>query len=233
MTNARTSVTPVLAHPFHILRHALQRLSTIEASYSIHGPCRRSLRRAPRRCPSLLSRQLLLPRASSSTIPGQRRDQCLKATSPERCHRGIEVVPPLLCLHWLALTHCRSLASRSAPRCHQITARCYPCRRGQADKWKARAIAMKDEGFLSLVLWQPGRRAMDSKVTALWDPRPTLKFSISIAAIVDQLSRGETMADKERKRKQGPDELQRERGTGSLHRSSQHMPGPKYWGSWR
>lgn len=41
------------------------KLSAFGASYSIHGPCWLSVRCAPRKCPSTLSRQLLLPESSS------------------------------------------------------------------------------------------------------------------------------------------------------------------------
>lgn len=71
-------------------------LSALGASYSTHIPYRPSLPCAPRRCPTVEPRQLLLPRpyalgllqriggTASSPIHSEKRDHRLKATSPEQ-----------------------------------------------------------------------------------------------------------------------------------------------------
>jgi len=96
-------------------------------------------------------------------------------------------------LFWIHVQPPQYQVIRSRPRCD-------PCRRGQADKWKARAIAMRDEAFLFLVVWQPGRRAMISTVVSPWDPCRKPKISISI---VGELSIGKTVAGTGKQRQEG------------------------------
>lgn len=79
--------------------------------------------------------------------------------------------------------------SRSAPQCQviQSRSRCDPCRHGQADKWKARAIAIRCEELLLLVVWQPNRRTMTSTIVSLWNLRRKL-ILLNSSVIGSQIS---------------------------------------------
>lgn len=78
----------------------------------------------------------------------------------------------ILCFHLLTLAQHRFLPSRSAPWCQVIWSwlRCDSCWYGQTDKWKDQAITMRNEEFLSLIMWQFNRCAMTLTFASLWNP---------------------------------------------------------------